>query len=472
MQNFLFKEKLSDQLIVLFTLIFAIIVWWLIFGWNLSNEPYIWDDLHFFREYTKEELKNIWIGNWDSDGIETPSYRPIAVLYYHCLYIVFEENTFSLRNFVILESLVLVLISCSLLKKLNFNKNSILIFLILIIFSKIYITLISWFTISVLLFAYIFSISSILFFLLSIEKKNKIYYFLSITFASIAILTREELYILPVVKFLFFFYKYEINFKNFSNGLIKVSPFFLIVFLHMILRKIFIPDADHLQITGFLIKYGENFLNVGGFVKAFKSSFLPMGYLSSSYSTFFQSITAWIWIISLFFSVVILIFKTENNKDNLKKNLILCLIILVCCLPHLTIARSFGIYLSSFLGLALVANLIDSLFKLIKDKNQNFSFIYYSLICAILFSGIIGGIYRSVEHAKSMSQYSKSIIEYDSLFIYGYKNENTRVSIPLKRYLVKEQHLKNLGINNYHWGKNIEINSNKLIKNHYEPLSF
>ncbi len=472
MQNFLLKEKLSDQLIVLFTLIFAIIVWWLIFGWNLSNEPYIWDDLHFFREYTKEELKNIWIGNWDSDGIETPSYRPIAVLYYHCLYIIFEENTFSLRNFVILESLVLVLISCSLLKKLNFNKNSILIFLILIIFSKIYITLISWFTISVLLFAYIFSISSILFFLLSIEKKNIIYYFLSITFASIAILTREELYILPVVKFLFFFYKYEINFKNFSNSLIKVSPFFLIVFLHMILRKIFIPDADHLQITGFLIKYGENFLNVGGFVKAFKSSFLPMGYLSSSYSTFFQSITAWIWIISLFFSVVILIFKTENNKDNLKKNLILCLIIIVCCLPHLTIARSFGIYLSSFLGLALVANLIDSLFKLIKDKNQNFSFIYYSLICAILFSGIIGGIYRSVEHAKSMSQYSKSIIEYDSLFIYGYKNENTRVSIPLKRYLIKEQHLKNLGINNYHWGKNIEINSNKLIKNHYEPLSF
>ena len=240
----------------------------------------------------------------------------------------------------------------------------------------------------------------------------------------------------------------------------------------MILRKIFIPDADHLQITGFLIKYGENFLNVGGFVKAFKSSFLPMGYLSSSYSTFFQSITAWIWIISLFFSVVILIFKTENNKDNLKKNLILFLIILVCCLPHLTIARSFGIYLSSFLGLALVANLIDSLFKLIKDKNQNFSFIYYSLVCAILFSGIIGGIYRSVEHAKSMSQYSKSIIEYDSLFIYGYKNENTRVSIPVKRYLIKEQHLKNLGINNYHWGKNIEINSNKLIKNHYEPLSF
>ena len=51
-------------------------------------------------------------------------------------------------------------------------------------------------------------------------------------------------------------------------------------------------------------------------------------------------------------------------------------------------------------------------------------------------SGTLGGIYRSNEHAKSMSQFSLDIIKFDALFIYGYKNDNTKVSIQ-KRYLRK-----------------------------------
>ena len=37
-------------------------------------------------------------------------------------------------------------------------------------------------------------------------------------------------------------------------------------------------------------------------------------------------------------------------------------------------------------------------------------------------SGIGGGIYRSIEHSKSISHYSFDIIQFDALFIYGYKN--------------------------------------------------
>ena len=101
--------------IIFYSTILISIVWYLIFGLNLSLEPYVWDDLHFFRKYSNDELKNIWIGNWDPDGIETPSYRPFAVLYYHFLYLLFEENTFLLRNFIIFEALILILISNKLL---------------------------------------------------------------------------------------------------------------------------------------------------------------------------------------------------------------------------------------------------------------------------------------------------------------------------------------------------------------------
>ena len=131
--NVIFSKKKN---VILYSTVIFTFVWYIIFGFNLSYEPYVWDDLHFFRKYNNDELRNIWIGNWDSDGIETPSYRPFAVLYYHLLYLIFEENTFLLRNFIIFEAFILVLISNKLLTYLNFNKSTILLFTLLIIFFK------------------------------------------------------------------------------------------------------------------------------------------------------------------------------------------------------------------------------------------------------------------------------------------------------------------------------------------------
>ena len=88
--------RLNVKNILFYFTILISIIWYLIFGLNLSLEPYVWDDLHFFREYSKEELKEIWIDNWDSDGIETPSYRPLQ-FYTIIFYIYFLENTFLLR---------------------------------------------------------------------------------------------------------------------------------------------------------------------------------------------------------------------------------------------------------------------------------------------------------------------------------------------------------------------------------------
>ena len=469
--NFLNTIFSTKKNVILYSTILFTFVWYIIFGFNLSYEPYVWDDLHFFRKYTNDELINIWVGNWDTDGIETASYRPFAVLYYHLLYLIFEENTFLLRNFVIFEAFILILISNKLLSFLNFSKSTIFFFTLLIIFSKIYLTLISWFTLSVLIFVYIISISSILFFLISIKNKNNLYYFLSIIFATIAVLTREELYILPPILFILFFYIYDFNIKNFYSCSIKIFPFLLIVIVHMYLRKEFIPEAEHLKIMGYTIKYGENFLNFGGLIKAFKSSFLPMGYLSSKYSSLEQSIFSWVWILVIVISTIIL-FAKKKIIFNFKKIFILILLILICCLPHLTVARSFGIYLSSFFALALIAKLIDALFFLNKDKNKKKNYHFIFLLTLFLLSGVFGGIYRSAEHAKSMNQFSLSIIRFDALFIYGYKNENIDVSIPKKRYLQKVRHLEELEIYDFKWGDDLKIKSEKLINSNYDPLSF
>ena len=126
-----------------------------------------------------------------------------------------------------------------------------------------------------------------------------------------AIFAREELYIIPGIIFLIYFYKYKINYKNLFYCLLRIIPFILIVLTHMLLRKEFIPEADHLQIIGYSVKFGENYLNFGGLVKAFKSSFLPMGYISSKYSDNIQSLFSYIWLIFIFISIIFLFFKKK-----------------------------------------------------------------------------------------------------------------------------------------------------------------
>ena len=50
--NFLkIKLNVKNNIILYFTVIVTI-VWYLIFGFNLIYEPYVWDDLHFFRKYS------------------------------------------------------------------------------------------------------------------------------------------------------------------------------------------------------------------------------------------------------------------------------------------------------------------------------------------------------------------------------------------------------------------------------------
>tara|TARA_B110000881_G_C18458497_1_gene454927 strand:+ start:71 stop:205 length:135 start_codon:yes stop_codon:yes gene_type:complete len=43
---------------------------------------------------------NVWSGSRDSDGLETPSFRPIATLFYHTQGAIFGEHVQSQKIFV------------------------------------------------------------------------------------------------------------------------------------------------------------------------------------------------------------------------------------------------------------------------------------------------------------------------------------------------------------------------------------
>ena len=152
----------------------------------------------------------------------------------------------------------------------------------------------------------------------SIEENKISFYLLSFFLAFLVIFMREELYVLPGILLLIFFFKNKINLKNFLKCFSNIIPYLTLVILHIFLRKNFVPEAEHFGISNFTIFFGVNPLGFGGLIKTIKSSFLPMGYLSSNYSDLYQ-----VYFLQRDYSnfniLIFNMFKTKFNK--ISKNL-------------------------------------------------------------------------------------------------------------------------------------------------------
>jgi hypothetical protein len=64
-------------------------------GW-----PMVYDDLHLVRTYTAAEVRGAWHGDWDPDGVETPGYRPLSLLFNHARAAALGEHVAAHRVFV------------------------------------------------------------------------------------------------------------------------------------------------------------------------------------------------------------------------------------------------------------------------------------------------------------------------------------------------------------------------------------
>ena len=457
-----------NNLSIILISFFPVFFWFLIIGLSTINEPYIWDDLHFFREYTNKELIEVWYKNWDHDKIETPSYRPLAILYYHLTYLIFGENVAFFRLFVLFMMFLLIWIINKTFFDLNFNNKEIILFSILIVFSKIFTTLISWFTISTLILCYIFTFLSINLFMRYIDNKKIFFYLSSLFFGILSIFIREELYVLPIIIFFLYFIKTEIKVNNFFLVAYKIFPFFAFVVLHLFLRNKFVPEADTFFIKNYSIYFGEKILGFGDIIKVLKSSFFPMGYPSLNNFDLYQYLLSVTWIFLIILSIGFYFYKAGSFKIK-KKNYLLFLTALFCSIPHIAIARSFGIFLPSVFITLLISSLIVKIYNIdLLNFNSHFN-VAKNLAISIILIGVSGGIYRSNLHLNSMSQFSLEIVHYDSQFIYMWKN----LSIPEERKIQKIKHLNNLNIFSYEKDFKKILNSSKLIiSNKFSPLSF
>lgn len=447
---------------------FVFAIWYFLLGFSFINQPFIWDDLHIIRQFSYNEILSSWFGNWDPDSIETPSYRPIAILFYSFLGTVFKENFIALRIFIFCMMAFLLIQFLLMLLELNFKKLEITILAFLLVFTKIFSTLLSWFTLSALIFCYILAFFSVSYFIKWINTNNIKYYFLSILFTFLSIFTREEMYILPIILFFVYFYIKKNLSSRILINLLFLIPFFSIVLIHIVLRKYFVPESAGFEFFLWGVKFGGDNIGFGNLIKALKSSWSPMGYWKKDYSfLLIQTYSFFIWVFSIIIGIFFLL-KNENNKINFIKSFIFIFLLIALCLPHVATERAFGIFLPTLISITFVGFLVSELIRIGKLKNNIFNMPY--LICfLILSSGIFGGYDRSNKHIKTMNIFSEHIIYYDATFIYGYKN----LKIPEARLKQKIIHLKKIGISDENDYKNFSYDKiTKYDKNFFKPLSF
>ncbi len=466
-------DNLSNISYIIFVSFLTFFIWYLFLGFKVINQPYIWDDLHLIRSFSLSEIINSWRGNWDSDGIETASYRPVAIHFYNFIGSTFKENYFFLRIFVFLLMIGLIIEFNLILSKLGFSRQQIFIFSSLIVFTKIYTTLLSWLTLSALIFCYIIALLSILLFMEWLEKKNSKYLFFSILFAFLSIFTRETMYILPGVFYLILINKQKKYFINIKKNLLIVSPFLIIVLIHMLLRKIFVAEASHIDFTLGSIKFGGEEISLGNFIKTFKASWLPMGYWTIKKFYILQTVTFFSWVIALLVGLIFSIKYINLTKITYINFTVFFLTLLLLCLPSVTVGRSFGIMLPTLVAISFISIMLSNLYKIKNFYNDKkiLKLTCHIIIIFTFLSGVSGGYFRSNEHIKAMNVYSARIVYFDSISIYH--KEYQHIKIPKIEYDKKIKHLKSLNILKWSDVKNLSKKmNNKIYVANFGPLEF
>lgn len=441
------SNSIGDIYIFLISIIVSL-VWLFFFNLNILNESFIWDDLHLIRKYSLKEISESFYSNWDSDNIETFSYRPFSVVIYALLGY-FGENFLAVRITIFIFMILLIYFSSIFFKNIGFKFSEIFIFIILITFSKIYSTLFFWMTLAPLIFCYICFFLTLIFFNEWLTSNNKKSYYLSIFFSALGIFTREELYYIPLVILLIFLLQ---GYKKFLNKLYFLFPFFFIVLVHIVLRKYFVPEADNFNLTNNGLFFGNTQVSISNLFKALKASFLPMGLISLKKI----NIIFWlglIWIINFF-----LLFMFSKKEKNL---IFLFIVVILTNLPSLAVPRSFGIFVPSTFALAFIIKIFLNL-----KFSQNSKFIkFFNVIIAItILIGVLSGILRTQKHFEAMNSKSFYIVKYNSDNIYGYKDRNILLSIPIKRVKNKVEELNKLNINEFNY-KILDINNYKNLTN-------
>lgn len=244
-------------------------------------------------------------------------------------------------------------------------------------------------------FFYMFSVIFYIKFvnLLGSNKKHR-YYFISFFSFILGLLSRETLYSVPLIILAYemFFITKPISFASIKEKILRISPFLLIAFVHIIIAATKFPDGYRInERLGFLYSFPQGLIiNIATLMKLlfipFDFQYATVAFGDTQYHTLYSSL-----LIVLIFIFLLFLIKERSYKFSLSW-------IILTILPVATRAyrvEERGLYLASIGASFLLSLLIQDGIKRICAKKMK---VFLPAIKIILISGILLSFYISLNN--------------------------------------------------------------------------
>ncbi len=325
-------------------------------------------------------------------------HRPLARLFFNFCKFFFSFNPQGYNVIGVVVHIVNSLLVYHLVKLVNKNKKIALVAaLFFSIFCANYAALLEMDTLEEKLAAF-FYVLCVIFYIKFVNlpgsNKKRLFYFISFFSFILGLVSRETLYSLPLILLAYemFFMNESITLALIKKKILRISPFLLIAFVHIMIAATKFPDGYRIkERLGFLFSFPQGLvINIATLMKLL---FIPFDF---QYSTVAFGDTQYHALYNSFLIVAIFIFLIFLIKEKSYK-FSLCWIILTI-LPVATRAyrvEERGLYLASIGASFLLSLLIQDGIKRICAKKMN---VFLPAIKVILVFGILLSFYISLNN--------------------------------------------------------------------------
>jgi hypothetical protein len=408
-----------------------LLIWSVLFAQTFRYLFY-WDDFHLIRSYSGPEIRSAFHAVIDPDKIETPGLRPCSILLYNFQGSVFGENLVAHHVFMVVLMGIFMIAAGVLLLEVGLTFAQLVIVFTLFISSRIFASVVLWISLSHLILAYIWVALTAYLFIVWAKRGGWFVFLLMLVTCTLATLTREETYTLPVVLPILWLIS-SFDFQHWRRVATAALSLLMIVSIHYALWHFLVPDALSPK---FNFGAGKRVLT------SITASLLPRGYEMVGTA---DTLVGLLWIVFLI-GLVLMFAKLARQRVRWQFLGACCLGILMC-LPALAIGRPFGITLPTLAFMTAISIAIGEVYTQLQTRNGVRQWPCSAAIVVIILGlavGIGGGIQRSFYVAESLHQNCGIRIARDAEFLFDLLQH--RATIPEQRRKAGLARLEGFGI--------------------------
>lgn len=326
-------------------------------------------------------------------------HRPLIRLFFNFCKFFFGFNPQGYNLIGVAVHIINSLLVYRLAKLLNKNKKIALVAgLFFSIFCANYAALLEMDTLEEKLAAFFYMFSIIFYIkftnLSGSNEKRRYYYFVSFFTFILGLMCKEILYSLPLIILAYelFFINESISFASVKKKILRISPFLLIAFVHIIIAATKFPDGYRIkERLGFLYSFPQGLIiNIATLMKLlfipFDFQYATVAFGDTKYHTLYNS-----FLIVIIFVFLIFLIKEKSYKFSLSW-------IILTILPVATRAyrvEERGLYLASVGASFLLSLLIQDGIEWVCLKKKK---VFLSGIKSILILGILTSFYISLNN--------------------------------------------------------------------------